>query len=355
MEKTFFDKKTSQIIKGLAIIMMFIHHILTFTEWWPSSFNCTNLVMTFASHFSAPTRLCISIFAFITGYIFCFDKEMSYKKISKRILMFLINYWSVLLILGVIYYVSTSSILSIKDIIAELIGSGEKLGCFCWYVNFYCISMLLLPFFKKLISYSKISGILFSFILPYPIIRIINYFILEGSVLSTIIRNLYNFFPCILIGVYFARYSCFERIDDFINTIFNTKIKKYIVLIILLVISFLGRYFCKEIIIASFNFMNNIVDIKINLDMLYSSMFIYCVASFVKIIKYNFVILSQLGIHSASMWFLHCVFFNEGSMKIRELLYSVNNPLIIVVIALVICYLIALLIDKIMFIVKSRI
>ena len=75
----------TNILKGIAVIFMFVHHMFTFPRWYIDSISYPEL-KDFASFFCSPFKLCVGMFAL------------------KRPIM-----------------------------------------CFCWYVYFYIVAMLILP------------------------------------------------------------------------------------------------------------------------------------------------------------------------------------------------------------------
>ena len=67
MNEPCFDRQTSGAVKGVALILMFIHHFFTFPEWYVPALSSLAHPW-FAAHFSAPTRLCVRIFAILTPF-----------------------------------------------------------------------------------------------------------------------------------------------------------------------------------------------------------------------------------------------------------------------------------------------
>ena len=73
----YFDKTTTNIIKGIALIMMFVHHAFTFPEWWlEDAFYPTALKL--APYFCVGLKICVPIFCFLTGYFYYFTKRKNY-------------------------------------------------------------------------------------------------------------------------------------------------------------------------------------------------------------------------------------------------------------------------------------
>ena len=63
------SKRDSDIIKGMAIVLMFVHHFFCFPTWYVDGISYPKLT-GFAEFFRFPTKICVSIFAFLTGYAY---------------------------------------------------------------------------------------------------------------------------------------------------------------------------------------------------------------------------------------------------------------------------------------------
>ena len=60
--KLIFGKNETAIIKGVAILLMLIHHLFMNTE------GINYYSQDFFNHLSSIGKICVSIFSFITGY-----------------------------------------------------------------------------------------------------------------------------------------------------------------------------------------------------------------------------------------------------------------------------------------------
>ena len=66
----------TNILKGIAVIFMFVHHMFTFPRWYIDSISYPEL-KDFASFFCSPFKLCVGMFAFLTGYSYFFTKDVT--------------------------------------------------------------------------------------------------------------------------------------------------------------------------------------------------------------------------------------------------------------------------------------
>ena len=78
------DKKTTQMIKGIAILIMIAHHfiVIPFTEM-------TYLVTLFGY----ACKICVAVYAVLSGYGYFFAKEKTIKYGLKKIWSLLKIYW----------------------------------------------------------------------------------------------------------------------------------------------------------------------------------------------------------------------------------------------------------------------
>lgn len=163
--KSYFDRNVTDIIKGIALIFMFVHHFFTFPDWYVESISYPEL-SHFAQYFCAPFKICVPVFAFLTGYFYDYTKTKSLNDSIKKITDILITYWFVyipfLTIAGCMGVYSGN----FKDIFLEFFALKRPVMVFCWYVYFYCISMILLWMIAPLLSKNKMRGIFLGIVLP---------------------------------------------------------------------------------------------------------------------------------------------------------------------------------------------
>lgn len=74
----FFKKEYTDLIKGIAIIMMFLHHFFTFPAWH-SAVITYPVFDRYAEMLNEPMKMCVPIFAFLTGYFYWFTKKKNLK------------------------------------------------------------------------------------------------------------------------------------------------------------------------------------------------------------------------------------------------------------------------------------
>jgi uncharacterized membrane protein len=71
MHNSYLKRDISSAIKGIALICMFLHHFFTFPDWYVEGISYPYL-LGIVQYFYAPLKMCIPVFAFLTGYFYCF-------------------------------------------------------------------------------------------------------------------------------------------------------------------------------------------------------------------------------------------------------------------------------------------
>ncbi|NFA43048.1 hypothetical protein EXM65_10775 [Clostridium botulinum] len=320
-----FTKNTTNLIKGIAIIFMIVHHFLGYPEWimYPSSY--TNLGLTIDSlpieRQIARTfcEMCVGLFLFLTGYgtYFSQDKPNYYFNSLRKLMKFLFNYWIImfLFLIPIKLYLKDFNF-DIKEIILNAFGYDNKYVKFAWYVRLYTEMIIFFPLLKKFVLEKCYISILTSTV---PFI-LINMFIFKNHYQEiTPINFLYEFLfriPVMIIGYNFAKFNIFNYIKD-----------KFIKLD-------LDNFF-----IYNFLFLI-IVALRVKLDppswisfdIFYVPILIFSIVNIIDIFKFKNINngLIFLGKHSLNIWFLHSIFFS-GSKKIQYIAYYPKNPFIIIV------------------------
>lgn len=333
MTRNYIDKKNTDIIKGIAICMMLIHHFFTFPSWYHEySYPYMN---GFAAIFQDPFKSCVAIFAFLTGYFYCYNKKKNLKYSLKKITDLLISHFVVLVLLCVISIVLKCYDFSFQSLGLELLGLQGEIMVFSWYVSFYIISLVLIPFFAKLADKHILAAISTGVLLPIILLYIYNtYFKVSITPIDSAINSL-DWFSVMAMGYIFARYEVFYRVFD---AIFYHKIPHFLQIIIsvlLLFFAFMGRH-----ILSGVNLSFVLFGLYLRLDIIYAPLFIYALINLLNCIKWKSILfpLKKMGEYSLYIWFIHAVFFNCCGKYTQKLLYFPKNPFLVFVWGALICF-----------------
>ena len=314
------SKDFGSIIKGLGIILMIIHHCFGFPNWFISAISYPD-ILPYAKHISSSTKICVSIFAFFTGWVYYFHRDKTFKYSLKKITNFLVCYWIDFLVIYVLAWSFCNYNPSIKQIFAELLPFHRfPLMIFAWYVIFYIWTMLALPICDRILKSENRVGAFFcclSFIFIASLLNRNNYFEWLR------IQYLYIWFPTVLAGYYFAKFHVFDMLQEKVSLL-----RPYLrfLLGVFIVI-------CSLVLHAKNGF-----SVKINNGWYLAPMFIFgAYQIFHTFMKLNFVLIF-LGKHAMNIWFLHCIFFSKITREVfQPLAYFPQNPIFVVILVLLVC------------------
>lgn len=339
VSKNYIDKQYTNIIKGIALIFMFIHHFFTFPERIVCGAEYANIEL-FSAYFHDALKICVSIFAFLTGYFYFFNKNKTYKYSIKKSTDIYINYVVIFALMLLLNFFLKCYDFSIKNIILELLLLSTPTMEFCWYVLFFIMVMFIMPVFSKIADKSSVFAFIVGVVVPGFIVFTLNtlsgYEMFEKlDVVFDVIKYI-SWFPCVVSGYIFAKDSLFQNMD-----IFDIKNRFFKVALYLL------------FMIVPMLIRNN----NASFDFIYAPAFIFGLINILKMlpnIKIMYPI-AMIGKYSLLMWFIHSVFFNVSKEFTQPILYYPHNALLVTVWGLLLCLLISIVISfPINFIIKIK-
>lgn len=271
---------------------MLVHHFYTFPAWINGGRYEPNL--RFAALFNSPTKLCVCIFAFVNGWSFAF-KTVLWKMAFGKIKKLLLNYWCIAILALILAGTVCEYNLSRSLIIKEFLGLSSSVMIFAWYVPFYCVSILILTVFQKLLNKDIKTGLVVGGIFPIIIFTVLKKLPCANEI-KTLFNNLKHWFPCITVAYMSYRYCWMGKIEKLASAR-----NRYIISFGLIVFCFIGRYFVSALdFVCCFLIVYAIINLRI------------CPESHLG------RIISLCGRNSSNMWF-YTVCILE---KQRETLFS---------------------------------
>lgn len=121
MNSIHFDTAQTKKLKGVALILMLVHHTSMCAEWE----KCGVEIQKILYFQMSSTKMCVWIFAFLVGYGFFCSTNKTVQYSFKRILMLLIPFWTMMLFMFIpLFFLSNSSNLLDTNIVSNVIGGG---------------------------------------------------------------------------------------------------------------------------------------------------------------------------------------------------------------------------------------
>lgn len=338
MKKGYFDRTISDAIKGVALILMFIHHFFTFPNWYVEGISFP-LLRPFITGLCAPTKICVSVFAFLTGYFFFLGRDKGYRHSLRKIRDTLVSYWMVYLPFLALALALGCYSLGKVEMLQEAFGLGSEVMIFCWYVYFYCAAMLLLPLADQLSTGTLWADALLLGLLPLAGFTALRE-LLPDSVLIKVAAVLQEWYPCVLTGFLFARYDLFETILESTGRKCATRWGKMLLWLCLAGGVCLARALWPRFRLGHAYVHGVWLDIPVNMDVIYAPIFLYGLKNLLEQIQWPKLLslLGKIGRESLLMWFLHCLFFNCCREFTQPLLYWPRLAVLVLPWGLCLCY-----------------
>lgn len=279
-------KSITQMIKGVAILIMLLHHFLVF----PFS-EFSNIITLFG----VACKICVAIYAVLSGYGYFFAKEKTIKYGIKKIWGLLQIYWISLFTLFIPVAIIGGYKFTVTKLVVQLFALLPNLNWFAWYVFFHIFCMLVMPFVHKCFKFKPIINFAIAISVPY-ILQVALHFVPNYEEI-TIVHDLYScflYFPCFLIGYLIAKHDIFQKLN-FVHWITNPIISCFGILMVFLM---------RGVVSSVLGFL---------FDVFYAPLFVFFAANIFNEIC-NFkpikIVFSTLGKYSTGIWFFHAVFFS---------------------------------------------
>ena len=325
------SKQITQRIKGIAIILMLMHHFWGFSAWVLPE-NQKIVLLSIAGYdiekiIGIGGKICVYIFAFLSGVALYYNQErytyLLYR--IKKIVSLYLNYWSCLVIIILIGAICREPLpRSIPQVLQAIFalntgvqsyGTGVVGSTFAWYIAFYAEVLLSWGVLHKIISKLNFSFWVDSAVIIL-LIKMVTVVLDDLGVLQIWTFTQYFYYIQILIiGYLAAKYDMYNRMKQ----IFNEK--KYASCVEMLLI---GLVFGVQTI------FNDFAGIPTN--NIFTPVFVFCVADLLE--KYFHgriaILLDILSLYSMDIWLLHSIFFMPNR-TIQFIAYAPHIGLLIVV------------------------
>ena len=282
------NKKTTQMIKGIAILIMIMHHFCA-TTLFP------DLSAGFVK-FGAACKICVAIYAVLSGYGYFFAREKTVRYGLKKIWGLLQIYWLSLFTLFIPAAMLGGWKVTPQQLIVQMFGLLPNLNWFAWYVFFYVFCMLVMPVLCKyrVFRFKPIVNLGLMLFVPYCIEIALH--TVPNYETNTIIHDLFScflYFPCFLVGYWMAENRVVEKV----------KFMKWMRNPILNLIGIAVIFGTRILVDSIEGFL---------LDVFYAPVLICLTVNLFEIIDCKPVsaVFNILGKYSTGMWFFHAVFFS---------------------------------------------
>ena len=343
--RPYFDRTMTLYIKGIALLCMLVHHFFTFPERYLPGIGYPYMDL-FARIFQTPSRICVSVFAFLTGYFYYFSKKKTIGYSLKKDYQLLISYWvAYVILLGLSLLAGCR--FRLEDILMEMLTFRKDIMPDSWYVQFYLLAMLMLPLFVRLVPKKGPASYLVGLGVPVVLFTCLTAFLPDE--LATITRAQQQWFTSIMIGYLAAQNDLFARCFDPLRDRFKKDWQKAVFGLGLMGLAMILRRF---FIFGIFGvvFLTRNITFQLYLDVIYAPLFVYGTVTLlqhVKLPKWIHIPLAAIGKLSLPMWFAHGLFFNVAKELYQPIAFLPKFPPLVLIWGAVLSYGLAWCMDKV--------
>ena len=342
--RPYFDRTMTLYIKGIALLCMLVHHFFTFPERYIPGIEYPYLAL-FARIFQSPTRICVSVFAFLTGYFYYYNKKKTFAYSLKKDFQLLISYWvSFLFLLGLCLLGGYR--FQPKEILLEMLTLRKAIMVDSWYVQFYLIAMLMLPLFVRILPKKTIPSYLVGLGLPVVLFTCLTEFAPDG--IAKVTQTQQQWFTSIMSGYLAAQNDLFSKCFDPLRDRFSKKWQKASCGLGLMGTAMVLRRFFFFLIFGVV-FLTRNITFQLYMDVIYAPMFVYGAVTFlqqVRLSKWIRVPLASIGKLSLTMWFAHGLFFGAAKELFQPIAFLPKEPIAVLVWAAILSFGLAWCMDK---------
>lgn len=343
--RPYFDRTMTLYIKGIALLCMLVHHFFTFPERYLPGIGFPYMDL-FARIFQTPSRICVSVFAFLTGYFYYFSKQKTFSYSIKKNYQLLVSYWAAyLILLGL--SVLAGCRFHPEDILMEMLTFRKDIMPDSWYVQFYVLAMLMLPLFVRLLPKKGLASYLVGLGVPVVLFTCLTEAAPEG--LAEIARTQQQWFTSIMSGYLAAQNDLFAGCFDPVRNRFRTDRQKALFGLALMgAAMILRRFFIYGIF--GVVFLTRTITFRLYLDVVYAPLFVYGAVTLLQHMKlpnWIHVPLASMGKLSLPMWFAHGLFFGVAKELYQPILFFPKFPPLVLIWGAVLSYGLAWCMNKI--------
>lgn len=303
MNQISFSREKTQILKGIALLLMLVHHTVS-KDYWTQDQSLLASAYDFVGH---STKMCVWIFAFLVGYGFFCSKNKTIRYSLKRIILLIIPFWAMLFFLFIPASYASGRLADAlcnnhwgaspwMELFYNMFGFSESLNWYSWFVGFYCFSILMMPYIHKLLDRHNRFGWIIASGVFYTLAIVLH--TIPNWDNMPIIHMMFT--TCTLIPLIFIGYMC---------ALWNNQGK--------IPTWYEGK---KHIPFAVFTIVVVMLinAVKINIyglcvQALYTPFLIFAIVGIFNSIDCKWIVkgLTKVGDLSMYMWFFHAIFFTE--------------------------------------------
>ncbi len=216
-------RELSSYLKGIAILLMVLHHSLSFPNWYVDGVAYDYLLPYIGVINKFAGFAVVPMFLFLTGYTYYFHVDKTLKYSFKKIISFLLDYWLILFsFAGLAVFICGYKLTGI-ELVKEMFTASNNIMIFSWFVFVYIEVMLFLPVLDKKIAVYTFKKTLFILLIIFLIVKVPAYFLKFNNLKETFLFDLLAYFtrnmPVAICGYLCAQYNILERLERSVHLV----------------------------------------------------------------------------------------------------------------------------------------
>lgn len=295
------SKNDSFVIKALALLLMFIHHLFGDAELINNFRAFTSQGKELTVTIGAFSQICVGIFIFLSG-IGMFYAKCDFVSTVKRVFRLYAKLWIVMFALCIpVMLIFGQFSFHAVEFVKNLIALNPTYSGSWWFVLLYAeliaVFFILKPILKKSKPFADVLMILGTILLS--VILTVLSAKLDGMFNAVVskLAELFIYLPNMIIGYLFVKYKIFEHLHDFLRPS-DRKTFSFILGFLMIVLDF-----CLYLLLRSY--ISILYQDYLLVTVFVLAVFIIIKAAPENIMKNGFVL---LGKYSVWFWLIHGVF-----------------------------------------------
>lgn len=294
-----FGKNKTQLLKGIALIFMIIHHTVASGVWATDGADYAGGY----EFIRAATKMCVWIFAFLVGYGFFCSKNKSFAYSIKRVWLLVVPFWVILYGMFVPCAYASGTLVTmlndnclVRELAFNMLGISESLNWYSWFVCFYILTIFSMPYLYKVFEKYPKYGWIVSLMVYYIVSVAIHFFPAWDT--NPLLHNLFVYttlIPIVIVGYMCARWNKEGKIP----TWFEGKNKVWISLLTIVIV----------LVLQSLNIPTK----GFCLQAFYTPFLIFAIVGIFNSFELKWLskVFANVGELSMYMWFFHAIFFTD--------------------------------------------
>lgn len=310
-------KDYSTMIKGIAVLMMIVHHLWGFPSRVPGLH-----ILSIEEQFGIASKICVSIFMFLSGYglYYTFKKKGSIQLV-KRVRNVYERFWQVFVIFVPIGFLIVDRSFHVQEFLLNLFCLDYSYNMEWWFMGTYLELIIVMPLVLRIDKkrYFPLVIVLAAILLCC----VSNLFAFNSGGVKSHVYCFGHYFPVFYLGLFFCKYHLYER--------YNHVIRNWL----------LGVGLCIFLTGVAY-FIRSKWDVT-EMTILMTPMLIYLFLCLFEILGRINKVFMLFGKHSMNMWLMHTFFCYYYFQK--EMLMVSKNPIVAFLLIVLLSLLSSMIID----------